>query len=178
MTEENLKNTAYDRIIVDNRITLAVLAESEADALYRLVDQNRQYLAEYLPWAITNKLEDSREFIQKVRRDRAAGTDYGFGVYVGGVLAGHVSLMHLSPQQTPEIGYWIGEEWKGQGVTTKVAEKITRLAMVDLGIDNIVIKAATTNAASNKIAQKLGYEQFSVEQDDEGRAINVWRITG
>jgi RimJ/RimL family protein N-acetyltransferase len=50
--------------------------------------------------------------------------------------------------------------------------------MVDLGIDNIVIKAATTNAASNKIAQKLGYEQCSVEQDDEGRAINVWRITG
>ena len=178
MTEENLKNTAYDRIIVDNRITLAVLAESEADALYRLVDQNRQYLAEYLPWAITNKLEDSREFIQKVHRDRLAKTDYGFGVYVGGVIAGHISLMHLSSQQTPEIGYWIGEEWKGQGITTKVAEKITRLAMADLGIDTIIIKAATTNAASNKIAQKLGYEQCSVEQDDEGRAINVWRITG
>jgi ribosomal-protein-serine acetyltransferase len=177
MTGNNQQNKAYDRIVVDDRITLAVLAESEADELYNLVDRNRQYLSEYLPWAITNKLEDSRVFIQKVRRDRVAETDYGFGVYVDGALAGHVSLMHLSSQQTPEIGYWIGEEWKGQGITTKVAEKITRLAMADLGIDTIIIKAATTNAASNKIAQKLGYEQFSVEQDDEGRKINVWRKT-
>ena len=114
MAENNLQNIAYDQIVVDDRITLAVLAESEADALYNLVDRNRQYLSEYLPWAITNKLEDSREFIQKVRRDRAAGTDYGFGVYVGGVLAGHVSLMHLSPQQTPEIGYWLAKNGKGR----------------------------------------------------------------
>lgn len=177
MTENSRQNQPSNKIVIDDHTMLSVLADSEADLLYSLVDKNRQYLAEFLPWAASNNRDDSIDFIKKVHNDRGAKTDYGYGIYIDDVLVGHISLMHLSPGQTPEIGYWIGEEYSGRGITTRAAEKITQLGITELDLDVIVLKTAVTNPASNKIAQKLGYKKISVEQDDEDRTINVWRKT-
>ena len=50
MTEKYFDELRYSEIKVDNQITLRQLMLDEADQLYRLVDNNREYLKEWLPW--------------------------------------------------------------------------------------------------------------------------------
>jgi ribosomal-protein-serine acetyltransferase len=130
-----------------------------------------------LPWAAGNTPSDSLEFVKKIKQDRAAGSEYGFGIIVDGKLVGHISLMHTGEGQETEIGYWVSKDCSGAGLTTKAAERVTRFGLETLGLESIVIKAAVGNIASNKIAQNLGYEMSGVEASDNGTTINVWRKT-
>jgi ribosomal-protein-serine acetyltransferase len=47
---------------------MRVLEEGDAEELYRLLEDHRGYLAEWLPWAAAQTLEGTREFIRKTRR--------------------------------------------------------------------------------------------------------------
>lgn len=167
----------HQKLIINDQITLSEIDLSEVDTLYQLTDVNRDYLAQYLPWATKNTRDDSAKFIEKVHQDRANGAEYGFGIYFVGKLVGHISLMHLTDEKAPEIGYWIDLSSSGKGITSKAAECVTDLALNTLGCSEVVIKADIANAASNKIAQNLGYKMYSIEKSDNGTDINVWRKT-
>lgn len=177
MSHEPLKSETHSQLFISDHLHLREVVESEADHLYALVDENRQYLAEYLPWANGNTPSDSLSFVQKIRESRVTGAEYGFGIYDDDNLVGHISLMHLTDGKTPEIGYWIAETCSGKGVTTKAAKRVTQFGFETLGLDEIVIKAAVSNVGSNRVAQKLGYELVGTEESDNGTAINIWRKT-
>ncbi|HMS31003.1 MAG TPA: GNAT family N-acetyltransferase [Candidatus Saccharibacteria bacterium] len=175
MSHEPLAPERYDHLTVDDHLDLRAVADTEAGVLYDLVDSNRQYLAEYLPWATGNAPADSLDFIQRTRQHRIDGSEYGFGIYVDEVLVGHISLMHITEGQQPEIGYWVSGDSSGAGNTTKAAVRVAEFGLSTLGLESIVIKAAEGNIASNKIAHKLGFVFSGVEESDNGTIINVWR---
>jgi hypothetical protein len=56
------------RLEVSEDCRLVQLEQAHADELYGLVEANRDYLAEWLPWAAGQTLEGTREFIEKTRR--------------------------------------------------------------------------------------------------------------
>lgn len=168
----------HEALFVDEHIVLRAVTEEEAERLFYITDQSREYLAEYLPWVrYVNSSTDSLDFIKKTRGERAEGSQFGFGIYVEGRLVGHISLMHVTDEQSPEIGYWIAKEFSGRGVTTGAADAVTKFGFDVLGLRSIVIKAAVDNTGSNKIAQKLGYELSGTEQSDNDTTINIWRKT-
>lgn len=177
MSALSVQNSNYEKLLINEYLVLCAVGIDEVNALYKITDLGRDYLAKYLPWAAKNTLEDSLGFIQKTKQDRLTGAEYGFGIYYDDVLAGHISLMHLSDEQKPEIGYWIAQNASGKGVTSLAAERVTRFGFETLGLDEILIKAAITNTASNKIAEKLGYELYTTEKSDNETDINVWRKT-
>ena len=50
---------------INDHLKLKILEEREAEPLFKLVDNNRNYLAEFLPFVdYTKKVEDSKTFIQ------------------------------------------------------------------------------------------------------------------
>src|SRR5262249_6829543 len=57
------------RFDLPNGAHLRPLEEADAEALYRLVDANRAYLTEWLPWAAgESRVEQHLEFIRATRR--------------------------------------------------------------------------------------------------------------
>jgi len=53
------------RFGIDDETELRLLKERHAEELFALMNQNRKYLREWLPWLETNKsLEDTKEFIK------------------------------------------------------------------------------------------------------------------
>ena len=49
---------------IDKDIKIKILEEREAEQLFKLVDSNRKYLAEFLPFVEhTKRVEDSKHFI-------------------------------------------------------------------------------------------------------------------
>ncbi len=175
MTEQNITHPTYEHLPVQEDLELRAASAEEAQTMFDLTAENREYLAKYLPWVnATETVDDSLAFIQETMRKRAAGEEYGFGIVVSGQLAGHISLMHLKDGKMPEIGYWIAESASGSGITTKAAQAVSDFGFDTLGLDSILIQAAPDNIGSNKIAENLGYKLEGTELDDQGLPHNRW----
>lgn len=166
----------YSVIDVSDELRLVQLELSDAERIFLLVDNNRSYLAEFLPWVEhTKEVSDSLDFITSVQQKRQAGEEYGYGIEYKGNVIGHMSLMHVKDGKPHEIGYWIGADYRGQGITATATTALTDFAFTVLGLDEVIIKADQRNIASNRVAEKCGYVIDSTELDDDQQLHNIWK---
>jgi ribosomal-protein-serine acetyltransferase len=56
---------------IDERCFLRLPEEADANELYAVVDDNREYLARWMPWAANQTLEATLEFIRDSRKQLA-----------------------------------------------------------------------------------------------------------
>ena len=56
-----------------------------------------------------------------------------------------------------EIGYWIRNQCKGQGLMTEAVNALTLYAINQLGVKRIEIRCDINNVRSKKIPERLGY---------------------
>ena len=64
---------------INERLKLKILEEREAEPLFKLVDSNRKYLAEFLPFVEhTKKVEDSQHFIHSALQQFARGDGFPY----------------------------------------------------------------------------------------------------
>ena len=168
---------SYEDIPVDEEVRLVQLQPDQADRLFELTDNNREYLGEFLPWPLHVKsVDDSRKHIEETLEKRAQDTGYTYGIEYKGEIVGDISLRNLNDtQKAPEIGYWISPDYAGKGLTTKSVQALTDLGLGSLGLGKIVIRANPENGASNKVAEKAGYTQVGTETDND-EPLNVWVI--
>ena len=162
----------YESIRIDDELSLVQLYPDSADQLFHLTMDNKDYLAEFLPWAANMKrVADSLRHIEKTLAERSAGNTYTYGVMFDGKLVGDAMIRGL--KSDPEIGYWIAKDYSGRGIITKAAGALTDLALDDLGVDSVTIKARSDNIASNRVAAKLGYKLIDTEIRNED-LLNIW----
>ena len=64
---------------INDHLKLKILEEREADQLFKLVDSNREYLAEFLPFvAYTTEVEHSKKFIHSALQQFARGDGFPY----------------------------------------------------------------------------------------------------
>ena len=62
---------------IDKDIKIKILEEREAEQLFKLVDSNRKYLAEFLPFVEhTKRVEDSKHFIHQLYNNLSMVMDF------------------------------------------------------------------------------------------------------
>jgi RimJ/RimL family protein N-acetyltransferase len=86
-----------------------------------------------------------------------------------------LGLMGLSgPNPRNEIGYWAHPDARGRGVMTEATRLGLRHAVLPrldggLGLDRVTLRAATTNVASNLVAQRAGFTRTGVARHVDRR---------
>jgi len=70
----------------------------------------------------------------------------------------------LGPADTgaPEIGYWLGVPFWGQGYATEAVRALIDFAFTELGHDGVQAGARVTNPASRRILEKCGFQWTGV----------------
>ena len=64
---------------INDHLKLKILEEREADQLFKLVDSNREYLAEFLPFvAYTTEVEHSKKLIHSALQQFARGDGFPY----------------------------------------------------------------------------------------------------
>jgi RimJ/RimL family protein N-acetyltransferase len=63
---------------------------------------------------------------------------------------------------TPEIGYWLGVAFWGQGYATEAARALIDHAFGGLGYDTLLAGARVSNPASRRVLQKCGFQWTGV----------------
>jgi RimJ/RimL family protein N-acetyltransferase len=132
-------------------------AQSIAENLNNLNIWNN--VRDYLPFPYTEK--DGEEFISAV-------LSYQMGIQraitVDGKAVGSIGAFPKTDVERIccELGYWLGETYWNQGITTEAVKQFTNYLFVNHDFIKIYAPVFDFNIASQKVLQKAGFEREAV----------------
>ncbi len=100
------------------------------------------------------------------QRERQLGTGYGFGIFVDGSFCGEINLSSIQrgPFQNAYVGYWVDQQWAGQGIMPEALVILARFAFEELHLHRLQVSIIPRNAPSRRVAEKLGLRNEGVAQ--------------
>lgn len=148
---------------IDDDLELRSLEEAHAEGLFALIEQNREYLREWLPWVDDNaSVEDSKKFIESSLGQSASGIWYN-GNLVGVIGYGTIDRLN----RKASIGYWLGASFQGHGLMIKACRAMIEHSFGELGMNRVEIHCAAENKKSRAIPEKLGFVQEGTIQQGQ-----------
>src|SRR5260370_5039835 len=99
-------------------VTLRRHRPDDLDAVFQAVTESLDHLRPWMPWAANYTRESAAGVLAKSARDWADGTEYGYAIITGRVLAGGCGLMSRIGPGGLEIGHWRHRASARRGLTT------------------------------------------------------------
>lgn len=154
---------------VDDDVVLKLLDIPIADQLFELIDTNRAHLKKWMGWVDqTKSLADSKAFIEMTKRQFAANNGFQAGIWYQGELAGVIGYHEINwTNRSVSIGYWLGEEYQGNGVMTKACKAFVDHAINEFKLNRVEIRCAEKNFKSRAIPERLGFMQEGIIREAE-----------
>ena len=143
---------------------LRMLEVRHAEELFALVDRNREYLREWLPFLDdTTSVEDERDFIKSALERFACDGSFAAGIWFKGKIAGGIGLHGIDwVSKKTSIGYWISEDCQGNGLVTRSCIALVDYAINELGLNRVEMHVAPENTKSRAIPERLGFTQEGI----------------
>ena len=162
---------------VDKEINLIFLQHSMADSLYELVDANREYLKEWMPWvANTNSPDDIKAFIERSINGFSKNESLVCGIEYQETLVGIISFNKISKElKKVVLGYWIAEQMQGRGIITRCCNSLIEYAFDEMEMQKVEIRSASDNTKSRSVCDRLGFTLEGVVSNSEninGRIVD------
>lgn len=144
---------------IDRDLALRAIGEADAEALFALIDQNRDHLRAWLPWLDANtSIEQTRSFIRSVLEQDEQGLGFCCTVVVRGRLVGIIGYKPIQwADRSVEIGYWLDRDAVGRGYMTRSCRELVEHAFAGLGLRQVRIRVAVGNLRSRAIPERLGF---------------------
>lgn len=145
---------------IDERIALSLVQPSFAKDYLAIVNQQREDLAQYLPWA-ANACDKTffLTFINSSLHDYADGKSLTCAIVYEGQIVGNISFNKIDYKLSKaSIGYWLSQKYRGRGIITKCVNSLIKIAFDELNLSKIEISVATTNLASRAVPERLDFK--------------------
>jgi ribosomal-protein-alanine N-acetyltransferase len=166
-------------VLLGPRVTLRAPRAADYDEWANLRRASREFLKPFEPrWSESDL--SRRVFLSRLKRSREEardGTDYAFLVFRidpdREVLVGGITLSNIRRRaaQYVTLGYWMGQDYVGQGLMTEAVGAVIPFAFDTLGLHRIHAAFLPTNTASRRVLEKNGFRE-------EGYAENYLQIDG
>jgi ribosomal-protein-serine acetyltransferase len=150
-------------------ISLEILKEEDAGALFAVVDANRAYLRRWMPWLDGNRSSaDTLAFIQSTRKMASDNLGFSVAIRVDEEIAGITGYHTINwPNRSSIMGYWIAEPHQGRGIMTRSCRALIDFAFAALNINRVAIACATENGRSRAIPERLGFQREGISRAAE-----------
>ncbi|WP_147535960.1 GNAT family N-acetyltransferase [Bacillus marasmi] len=144
---------------INDDLSLKLIELKDSERVFELTDKSRAHLRVWLPWLdITTKPEDTTGFIKGCLKGFDENKSLNSVILFKGEIVGVAGYNSINwSNKTAYIGYWLGEEFQGNGIMTLVAKALTDYAFVGLGLHKVEIRAAVGNKKSRSIPERLNY---------------------
>ena len=156
-------------IDVDEDIQLRPVDFEHTEALFALVDGNREHLRVWLPWLDANQSPaDTRQFIERSRQAAADGIAWNLLVFNRGALVGTIGFNWIDrANRACELGYWLAADATGKGLITRSLQTLMNFAFDQLELNRINLSIADGNRHSHGVAKRLGFTREGVSRQAE-----------
>ena len=155
-------------LLVEEGLEISVPMEGDALELFNLVDENRAYLREWLPWLDdVNSVDDEVAMIRSLSEPNP--DDFRFYlIRQSGEIMGVISMNWVDyHNRSFGLGYWVSQSSAGRGIITKACSRLIDHCFDDLKLHRSVIEAAVENYPSRAIAERLGMRLEGISKDRE-----------
>lgn len=152
-------------IYIQENIQLRLISLSDVKFIYELIDKERNYLREWLPF-IDKTIDIS--FTQAYVENVLNSGQPQYSIYESEKFIGLIGFNNLDEDNRKvEIGYWISEKYQKKGIITHSVKELLKIAFFELNMNSVRIKVAAENLKSRKIPEKLGFTQEGIERAGE-----------
>jgi len=164
------------KIKVDEETELRQLCHSDAADIFEVIDKQRSYLGKWLPFvAFTKEISDTEKFVDSIVNASKDRFECVFTIRKQDAFVGLIGFKDTDRiNKKTEFGYWLSEEYQGQGIITKSVAKLCDFAFNELSINRIQIKCAVENKASSNVPKRLGFRFEGTERQGELLTGNVF----
>lgn len=161
-------------VLVRGGVVVRPLRKADAHEWLILREQNRTWLRRWeatVPGGRTPTVS-FREYLRGEAKARRNRTSFPMVIEVGGVLVGRVAVTRIEwgAEAGGSLGYWVAESVAGRGIAPTAVALLAEYAFSE-GIHRLEIAVRPENAASLRVAQKLGFR-------DEGLRRQYLHIDG
>lgn len=148
---------------------LRVVEEQDAVAIYALLDRNREFLREWLPFIDhTQSAQGVLSFIRNARQQLANNQGTQYVILWQGQVAGLIGFHSIDwSNRKTSIGYWLGQEFTGLGLMSTAVEGLCQLAFEHYKLHCVEIRVATENTKSQRVPERLGFTREGVLRQRE-----------
>jgi ribosomal-protein-alanine N-acetyltransferase len=150
-------------------VSLRPVAPEDASVLSRLETENRHYLLTGGPIRPDRyvSVAGQRELIATQLEGQRAGTCAPFVIESDGDVVGRILLNGIvrGALQSASVGYWVEEQRSGRGIASRALGLVIGHAFGELGLHRLQAETTLTNAASARILERAGFEQYGVAPD-------------
>jgi RimJ/RimL family protein N-acetyltransferase len=168
LTEEVRSPVRRERtpaVLETERLVLRAPCAEDAEALAHLINDRRIAInTARIPYPYS--VEDAEQFIAAVNR---RGGEVAFLITLDDALIGGCGV--AQSDSGPELGYWVGVPFWGQGFATEGARAVIDYAFGSLGHEVLEAGARVSNPASRRVLEKCGFQWTGVRLA-RVRAIN------
>lgn len=155
--------------IVSPPLAMVPAAIHHAEALAKLVRQNRDHLRAYLPAVVElASPEAARDYLAAAAEWAADGEVLEWYLCAGTELCGSIRVKDIDhADRKAKIGYFLGKEFEGRGIMTASVRMVLDHCFNVLQLNRIELHSAATNDASQAVARRLGFTREGVLRQDE-----------
>mgnify|MGYP000031159577 FL=1 len=155
-------------LLAEEGLEISVPMEGDALELFNLVDENRAYLREWLPWLDdVNSVDDEVAMIRSLSEPNPDNFRF-YLIRQSGEIVGVISMNWVDYQNRSfGLGYWVSQSSAGRGIITKACSRLMDHCFDDLKLHRSVIEAAVENYPSRAIAERLGMRLEGISKDRE-----------
>lgn len=144
---------------IDEELMLKPLVLEHTRQMFALVQRSRIRLRQWLPWV--DAVTEQTHIVSFVKNAIKQGADNGgftAGLWIRGELAGIVGYHEIDwSNRSVGIGYWLGEGYEGKGYMTSACRVLVDYALLELELNRVEIRCATSNTPSRAIPERLGF---------------------
>ncbi len=163
---------------INPEITLRQISMDDASDVFNAIDQQREYLGRWLPFVgFTTKPEHTQAFISTISKVPLEEREYIFTIRKNDRFIGLIGFRDTDrSNRKTEIGYWLLDEFQGQGIITQSVAKLCdfAFAFAKLGLNRIQIKCAVGNEPSRRIPKRLNFIFEGIERAGERFSDEVY----
>jgi RimJ/RimL family protein N-acetyltransferase len=146
-------------VLTTTHLDLVPVSPAHAHSLFQAVVDSRPELLAWMPWARKPTFEGTLAQTVSSERDWHEDLEFHFSLVdrTNGRVLGIVGL-NRDGLGSAELHYWIRSDHSGQGLTTEACKELIAWAPRALGVSRLTLWAGRENAASRRVATKLGFK--------------------
>ncbi len=150
-------------------LELRLREEADANVFFSLIDKNRTYLRQWLPWVdATKTVGDTLKYIQSCISNFEKQESVDFGIWYDNQWVGSIGFHYWDKiNRKDTIGYWLAEDFQGKGIVTDSVKALIKYGFEKMNLNRIEILCAVENTKSVAIPERLGFTNEGVCRQNE-----------
>lgn len=147
-------------ILKTQNLLLRPWGESDAECLFRFAKNPN--VGPIAGWPPHESVDDSLNIIRTVFSKRETYAIVRNDIPIGCIgLLFHPDTNHWWGEGACELGYWIAEEFWGNGHAVEASKAVIKRAFDDLNVTQIYASYKIENSQSKRVLEKLGFKYYT-----------------